>query len=582
MQFKRLISYLVLFVICLFPAVVKGESPCKIALVMKALSNPFFTKMESGAKAYANKNNISLEIFGIERENDVNRQISIVDNLISRNYDAIVIAPADSRKLVPVCKKALNNGIVVVNIDNPFHKESLTIHGISIPFIGPDNRKGAALVGEYIKKKLGGKGRVIVIEGIRGVENAELRKAGFIQEITDGSKIQVVASASANWHTDEALSLVTLLLEQNRRVDAIFCANDKMAMGAIQALDILDMTGKVLIGAYDNIEAIRNEMQNGRMHATVEQQPELMGRLGVELAVKRLQGDHIPEYVATPVDLITYESFGKRVALSISNLKNPFFAALHEGAQKSAKLLGVVLITKDAKNDNAQQLTDMESLIQQKVDAIIVNPTDTELISSGIELANEAGIPVITVDRMASGGQILCHIASDNVSGGRMAGEFLAVRLGGKGRVVEIEGIPGTSAAHNRGTGFNEIISKYKDIRVVDRKIAYFDREKARAIMKQFLKKGISVDAVFAHNDMMILGVLDALDEAHLSKRPRVLVGFDCIREARMAVQNGRLTATIAQKPEIMGKMAVQSVVGLFRGEILPQVKKVGLKLVKK
>lgn len=123
-------------------------------------------------------------MFGVERETDVERQISIMENLISRGYGAIVIAPADSKQLVPVCRKALENGIVVINIDNPLHKDTLQKYNLTIPFVGPDNRAGAAQVGAYVRNKLNGRGRVIVIEGIRGVENAELRKTGFIEAIT--------------------------------------------------------------------------------------------------------------------------------------------------------------------------------------------------------------------------------------------------------------------------------------------------------------------------------------------------------------------------------------------------------------
>ena len=124
-----------------------------VALVMKALTNPFFSKMELGAKTYANRSNIPLEVFGLERETDVERQISIMENLIARGYGAIVIAPADSKQLVPVCQKAIASGIVVINIDNPLHTATLNEYNLTVPFVGPDNRAGAALVGAYLRKK---------------------------------------------------------------------------------------------------------------------------------------------------------------------------------------------------------------------------------------------------------------------------------------------------------------------------------------------------------------------------------------------------------------------------------------------
>lgn len=572
-----LTNLLVLFMIPLAEASNKGT----VALVMKALSNPFFLKMEEGARKYAREENIPLEVFGVERETDVERQVGIVENLISRDYGAIVIAPADSKRLVQICKKALEKNIVVINIDNPLHKGTLNQLGISIPFVGSDNRIGAGMVGRYVRDKLKGRGHVIVIEGIRGVENAELRKQGFIDAVTQNSAIEVLSSDSANWHTDEALSLATRLLRKFKSVDAIFCANDKMALGVLQAVDNLDLTGNILLAGYDNIESVRNEMRGGRIHATVEQHPELMGEYGVELAWKALHGHGTPSYKQTPLDLITYEPFNKTVALSISDLQNPFFSTLLLGAQNAAKLFGVQLIVEDAQNYDAQQLTDVAYFIRQKVDMIIINPTNTESIAPAIEMANRNNIPVITVDRKSSGGEILCHIESDNLEGGRMASRLLGQLLQGEGRVIEIEGIPGTSVAHERGIGFNIGLRNYPQITVVAREVANFDRHEAHDVMQSLLRRDIQFDGVFAHNDNMILGVIDALEEKKILAPP-VLIGFDAIREAVQAVKQGHLTATIAQQPETMGRLSVESSVLFFRGEKLSPVIAIELSYITK
>ena len=567
--------------ILLIVPVAEASNVRTVALVMKALSNPFFLKMEEGARKYAQEENIPLEVFGLERETDVERQIGIVENLISRGYGAIVIAPADSKRLVQICNKALEKNIVVINIDNPLHQGTMDKLGISIPFVGSDNRIGASMVGKYVKHKLKGRGQIIVIEGIRGVENADLRKQGFIEAVTQNSAIKVISSESANWHTDEALSLATRLLKKYKSVDAIFCANDKMALGVLQAFDNLDLSGNILLAGYDNIESVRDEMRSGRIHATVEQHPELMGEYGVELAWKALNGQSIPSYKRTPLDLITYESFNSTVALSISNLKNSFFSTLLHGAQEAARLFGVKLIFRDAENNEAQQLTDVANFIKQEVDMIIINPTNTESITPAIEMANEKNIPVITVDRKSSGGEIICHIESDNLEGGRMAARVLAQLLEGKGKIIEIEGIPGTSAAHERGMGFNEELRNYSDITVVAREVANFDRREAHDVMRGLLQNDTEFDAVFAHNDNMILGVIDALEEMQV-QTPRLLIGFDAIREAVQAVKQGRLTATIAQRPETMGRLSIETSVLYFRGEKLPPVIPVELSLVTK
>ena len=147
--------------------------------------------------------------------------------------------------------------------------------------------------------------------------------------------------------------------------------------------------------------------------------------------------------------------------------------------------------------------------------------------------------------------------------------------------MIEIEGIPGTSAAHERGMGFNEGLRKYPEITVVAREAANFDRQEAQKVMHGILQNDIEFDAVFAHNDNMIMGVIDVLEEMKVQS-PRVLIGFDAIPEALQAVKQGRLTATIAQKPETMGRLALESAVLFFRGEKPPAITPVELSLITK
>ncbi|KPA18454.1 D-ribose transporter subunit RbsB [Candidatus Magnetomorum sp. HK-1] len=560
---RKILICLLLIIFITSPVI--AENTKKVALVMKALSNPFFIKMKEGARQYAKKHDIPFEVFGVERETDVKRQTSIVENLIARKYAAIVIAPVDSKELIPACKKAIDNGIVVINIDNPLHKATLKKLNITIPFVGSDNYKGASLVGDYLRKKISNKGRVIVIEGIRGVENADLRKKGFIDTITKENEIKIVAMESANWHTDEAFSLLTNLIQKHGEIDAIFCANDNMAIGALQSLDMFGMTGQVWIGSYDNIDEVRLEMRNKRIHATVEQHPELMGEYGVMLAVNGLQGKSIPQMTATPLDLITYDSFEKKVALSLAD-DTPFFKTLLEGATLAADLFGMRLISIIAKNDEAKQLNDIQSFITNKPDIIIINPTHSETILPAIEIAHSEGIPIITVDRKAASTEnILSHIESNNIDGGRMAGEYIVQKLGRKGNILEFEGIPGTSAAHDRGKGFNDTLQKYSKMNIVGHEVAFFDREKARSAMTRLLKSKIHIDAIFAHNDEMIIGAIQAYQSLN-KPLPRVTVGFDAIPEAISSIKKNLLTATIAQNSQKMGFLAIQNAAKHLQG----------------
>jgi len=572
---KNVLAFLI---ICLLATTALAGNEKKVALVMKALSNPFFIKMEEGARLYAKKNETPLEVFGVERETEVKRQIGIIENLISRKYGAIVIAPTDSKKLIPVCKKALDQGIVVVNIDNPFHKTTMKKMNISIPFVGSDNYQGASLVGDYLRKKMKNKGRVLVIEGIRGVENAELRKKGFIDSVTKNSQIKIIASESANWHTDEALSLVTKLIQKHAQIDAIFCANDNMAIGAIQSLDMFGLSGDIFIGGYDNIEEVRSEIHNKRMHATVEQHPEMMGEFGVMLASKRMAGQKIPLLTKTPLDLITYDCFDKKISLSLAD-GTPFFKSLLDGASQASSLFGLKLNVSIANNDDAKQLIDIQSFIEKKSDIIIINPTHAESVSPAIELAHAEGIPIMTVDRKSAVPEkIICHIESNNVAGGQMAAEFIIQKLNQKGKILEFEGAPGTSAAHDRGKGFNDVLKQYPDMKIVAREVAFFNRNKAFDAMNHILKKGLDIDAIFAHNDEMIIGAIQALKK--LKKTLPVTVGFDAIPEAIERVKKKQLSATIAQDPYKMGFLTIKQAAQYLQGYSVKPVVLVDLLII--
>ncbi|TFE01565.1 ribose ABC transporter substrate-binding protein RbsB [Jeotgalibacillus salarius] len=265
------------------------------------------------------------------------------------------------------------------------------------------------------------------------------------------------------------------------------------------------------------------------------------------------------------------------IGFSISTLNNPFFVTLAEGAEAQAEEAGMDITVVDAQDDPAKQISDIEDLIQQGVDLILVNPTDSAAIASAIESANSSDIPVITVDRSAEGGEVVTHIASDNVEGGRLAGDFIIEELGGSGNVVELEGISGSSAARERGEGFNEVISE-SDIEVVANQTANFDRAEGLSVMENIIQSGAEFDAVFAHNDEMALGAVEALEAAGMSDV--MVVGFDATNDAVAAVEEGTMAATVAQKPDEIGVSAIDTAQAVLDGESVEEFVPVELELV--
>lgn len=270
-----------------------------------------------------------------------------------------------------------------------------------------------------------------------------------------------------------------------------------------------------------------------------------------------------------------------QIGLAVSTLNNPFFVDLRDGALEAADKAGLGITVADAQNDPNRQLSQIENFIQQGVSIILVNPCDSAAIVPAIKAANKANIPVITVDRGADGGEVVCHIASDNVEGGRMAGEFLAKLVDYKGKLVELEGIPGTSAARDRGAGFNEVIKKYSDIKIVARQEAGFDRAKGMTVMENILQAQPEIDGIFCHNDEMALGALRAVEAAGRLSAIKI-VGFDATDDAVKSVKDGKLVATVAQKPRVMGSMAVDTAKQVLDGVKVDEFIPVPLELVVK
>ncbi|HOF41547.1 MAG TPA: sugar ABC transporter substrate-binding protein [Candidatus Hydrogenedentes bacterium] len=281
----------------------------RVALIMKSLANEFFLTMEEGAKAHQAAHAASYDLIaqGIKDERDVNRQVQLVEQMVAQGVDAIVIAPADSKLLVAACQKAMDAGVVVVNIDNKFDTEVLTERGIAIPFVGPDNRKGARLVGDYVAARLSEGDPVAIVEGIPTAFNAIQRKLGF-EDAINAAGLKIAAAQSGSWETSKANQVVSAMITENPGIKAFFCANDSMALGAVAALRAAGKLDSVMVAGFDNISAAQELLRKGEIVATADQHADQLAVFGIEYALKMLAGDAAPEDFETPVDLITPKS----------------------------------------------------------------------------------------------------------------------------------------------------------------------------------------------------------------------------------------------------------------------------------
>ena len=268
---------------------------------------------------------------------------------------------------------------------------------------------------------------------------------------------------------------------------------------------------------------------------------------------------------------------GARIGLSVSTLNNPFFVTLRDGAQSAADEAGAELIVSDAQNDTAQQQDDIQNFVTQQVNVILVNPVDSDAVVPAIEAANQANIPVIALDRGASGGELATTIASDNVQGGNLAGEEL-IRLVGSGSVAQLEGTPGADPARDRGQGFQDAIDAQSAVEVVASQSANFDRAEGLNVAENILQANPDIAGIFAQNDEMALGAVQALGGS--AGDDVKVVGFDAIEDALSAIQDGTMNATVAQQPAEIGSLGVENAISVINGESVEENIPVEVQLV--
>jgi len=290
-------------------ATVEGGMP-KIALVLKSLSDPFTAAMANAAKNYQQHyaSQFALTVRGTATEPDTAGQVRIVEDLIRAKMNAIVIAPSGSKGLTSVVARAIKAGIIVVSIDNPLDDALQDAAKISVPFVGPDNRKGAMLVANYLVERLKPGDQVAIIEGIAADRNAQQRTAGY-KEAMNAAGMQLVATEAGDWEYGKGRDIASKILGQHPQIRGLLCANDNMAMGAADAVRDAGRTGGVYITGYNAIEAIKPLIADGHVLATVNQFADRQAVFGMDVALKavteqRKQGE-LSRTIETPLQLVT-------------------------------------------------------------------------------------------------------------------------------------------------------------------------------------------------------------------------------------------------------------------------------------
>jgi len=302
------------------PAPLSGPSPDvgasasvpRIALVMKSLANEFFSTMAKGAENHqaANSDKYQLIVNGIKDETDLSGQVSLVEQMIAQQVDAIVIAPADSKALIPVLQQASEAGIVVINIDNKLDAAVLSSSGLSIPFVGPDNKAGAQKVGDHLASTLQAGDKVVVLEGLPTSFNGQQRKLGF-EAAMKAADIEIVDSQSAKWEMSLANQTAAGMLTAQPELKAILACNDSMALGALAAVKSAGRLATIKVVGFDNITAVQQAIRVGEIQATADQHGDQLAVFGIEYALDAIDSGSTPGDRETPVDLVTADTLAK-------------------------------------------------------------------------------------------------------------------------------------------------------------------------------------------------------------------------------------------------------------------------------
>ena len=534
-----------------------------VGLAVSTQNNPFFVTLVEGAKAEAAKLGVDLQV--TDAGDDAAKQTTDIETLVASGISVLIVNPVDSDAVAGAVQSAISAGVKVISVDR-------AVNGVEVDCqIASDNVAGAAMATQFIVDTVGEGAVVAELQGITGASAAIDRSAGF-HSIAD-EKLNVVAEQTANFDRAQGMSVMENILQGNGDIQAVFAANDEMALGALEAIS---GAGKdILVVGFDATDDAIEAVKAGRMGGTIAQQPALLGATAVANALKLFNGETVEKNIPVEVTLITKENADAAgdaetieivgngsIGLAVSTQNNPFFVTLVEGAKEAAAQLGVDLQVTDAGDDAAKQTTDIETLVASGISVLVVNPVDSDAVTGAVQAAISKGVRVISVDRAVNGAEVDCQIASDNVAGAAMATQFIVDTLGEGAVVAELQGITGASAAIDRSAGFHSVADT--KLEVAASQTANFDRAQGMSVMENMLQANGDIQAVFAANDEMALGALEAISGAG---KNILVVGFDATDDAVEAVKAGRLGGTIAQQPALLGATAVENAVSLINGQ---------------
>ena len=543
-------------------------------------TNEFWLTLARAAEARANE--LGVEFINVTTEvQDAEAQKSAVDTAITQGVDAIIIGATDSRGWDDTLAKAEAAGIPVIAVDTAIDNPYIS------SLIQTDNLAAARMAGDWIAEQLGGEGKALVMGGSVGHQTGDARKQG-VEEQLQAAGIEVIGDWS-DWDENKSAEVTQNVLTANPDIDAVFVAFDPGAVAALSVIKQKDMLDQVTLVGFDGLPVALKAIEAGEMEATVRQDPERMGREGIDLALKVVAGEEVPEF--TPIDgiLISAENVAQfleggepaaeeepmavpedaSIAFSGFSSTNEFWLTLARAAEARANELGVEFINVTTEVQDAEaQKSAVDTAITQGVDAIIIGATDSRGWDDTLAKAEAAGIPVIAVDTAIDNPYISSLIQTDNLAAARMAGDWIAEQLGGEGKALVMGGSVGHQTGDARKQGVEEqlqaagieVIGDWSD----------WDENKSAEVTQNVLTANPDIDAVFVAFDPGAVAALSVIKQKDMLDQV-TLVGFDGLPVALKAIEAGEMEATVRQDPERMGREGIDLALKVVAGEEVPE-----------
>ncbi len=564
-----------------------GAETLNIAVIVKAVTSDYWKTVGAGVDAAMQADpTIKASFLGPNEETDIEGQIRIIESQISAKVDALAVAPSQADQVQPTLEKAVQAGIPVVLIDT-----DLANFTNKAAFVGTDNKLGGTLGGEFIAKALQAGDEVAIIRGAAGDPVHNLREGGA-KEAMEKAGLKVVAVQPADSDRAKGQTVAENLLTANPNLKGIFCTNDEMALGAVNAAKA---AGKQLvIVGFDATNDALMSIQEGALSGSVAQFPTKIGELGTLTAAKVARGETVEAFVNTGVEVVAKDNLDKflkpaapaaeakplNIAVIVKAVTSDYWKTVGAGvdaAMQADPTIKASFLGPNEETDIEGQIRIIESQISAKVDALAVAPSQADQVQPTLEKAVQAGIPVVLIDTdLANFTNKAAFVGTDNKLGGTLGGEFIAKALQAGDEVAIIRGAAGDPVHNLREGGAKEAMEK-AGLKVVAVQPADSDRAKGQTVAENLLTANPNLKGIFCTNDEMALGAVNA---AKAAGKQLVIVGFDATNDALMSIQEGALSGSVAQFPTKIGELGTLTAAKVARGETVEAFVNTGVEVV--